>query len=205
MCSFLFNLNNGEEKCLLESLVSNIVRALPFGTCPLEITMSNQKHYSEENFLISYFLVQLSWKLKWVFLIVRRPSVNFYIFYFFSRTIGPILTRLGTNQSWGEGIQVCSNKGDSPSPRGNNSEWVKIYWNFLKIFSRASRPNPIKLDTNYPWVKGIQVSSNEGTFPLQRGDNHRNAKIGWVFSSTIGPEKLKFTWKLSDIVQKQVC
>jgi hypothetical protein len=47
-------------------------------------------------------------------------SVNFYIFEFFSRTTGPILTRLGTNDPWGEGIQVCSNKGDSLSPRGDN-------------------------------------------------------------------------------------
>jgi hypothetical protein len=51
------------------------------------------------------------------------PSVNFYIFDF-SRTTGPILTRLGTNHFWGEGIQVCSNEGDSPSPRGDNSERV---------------------------------------------------------------------------------
>jgi hypothetical protein len=30
-----------------------------------------------------------------------RLSVNFYIFDFFSRTTGPILTRLGTNHPWG--------------------------------------------------------------------------------------------------------
>jgi hypothetical protein len=61
-----------------------------------------------------------------------------------------------------EGIQVCSNEGDSPSPRGDNSERVKIH----------KMPNSIKLGTNYPWVKGIQVSSNKGPGPLQRGDNH---------------------------------
>jgi hypothetical protein len=54
-------------------------------------------------------------------------SVNFYIFDFFSKTTGPILTRLGTNHSWVKGIQVCSKEGDSPSPRGDNSERVKIY------------------------------------------------------------------------------
>jgi hypothetical protein len=32
-----------------------------------------------------------------------RPSVNFYIFDFFSRTTGPILTKLGTNHPWGGG------------------------------------------------------------------------------------------------------
>jgi hypothetical protein len=45
---------------------------------------------------------------------------------FFSRTTGPILTRLGTNHPWVKGIPVCSKKGVSPSPRGNNSERVKI-------------------------------------------------------------------------------
>jgi hypothetical protein len=62
------------------------------------------------------------------------PSVNFYVFDFFSRTTGPILTRLGTTHPWVEGIQICSNEGDSPSPRGDNSERVKNTEFFLKIF-----------------------------------------------------------------------
>jgi hypothetical protein len=33
-----------------------------------------------------------------------RLSVNFYIFDFFSRTTGPILTRLRTNHPWGRGF-----------------------------------------------------------------------------------------------------
>jgi hypothetical protein len=45
---------------------------------------------------------------------------------FFSRTTGPILTRLGINH-WGGGILVCSNEGDCPSPRGDNSKRVKIH------------------------------------------------------------------------------
>jgi hypothetical protein len=75
---------------------------------------------------------------------------------FFSRTTGPIFTRLGTNHPWGEEIQVCSNEGDCPSPRGDNSETVKIHRKLKKriFFVRTSRPNSI---TNYPWVKGIQV------------------------------------------------
>jgi hypothetical protein len=52
-------------------------------------------------------------------------SVNFYIFDFFSRTIGTILTKLGTNHAWGKGFQVCSNEGDCPSARGDNSKSVK--------------------------------------------------------------------------------
>jgi hypothetical protein len=51
---------------------------------------------------------------------------------FFSRTTGLILTRLGTNHPWRERIQVPLKEGDSPSPRGNNSEGVKIHRKFLK-------------------------------------------------------------------------
>jgi hypothetical protein len=46
---------------------------------------------------------------------------------FFSRTIGPILTRLSTNYLWVKGFQVCSKEGDSPSPRGDNSEKVNTH------------------------------------------------------------------------------
>jgi hypothetical protein len=76
-------------------------------------------------------------------------------------------------------IQVCSKEWDSPSLRGNNSKRVKLHRNFLKIFfSRTSWPNSIKLGSNCRWVKGIQVYSNEGPGPLQRGDNHKNVKMG---------------------------
>jgi hypothetical protein len=104
------------------------------------------------HFILPWFLAHLSWKLKWAFLITRCP-----------------------NHPWVKGIQVCSKEGDSPSPRGDNSRRVKIHWQFLKIFLfRTSRPNSIKLGTNYPWVKGIQVCSNKGPGPLQRGDNRKN-------------------------------
>jgi hypothetical protein len=63
--------------------------------------------------------------LSGVRLSVRR-YVNFYIFDFFSRTTGPILTKLITNHPWGKGIQVCSNEGEYPSPRGDNGKRVKI-------------------------------------------------------------------------------
>jgi hypothetical protein len=45
----------------------------------------------------------------------------------FFRTMGPILTRLGTNCPWMKGIQACSKEGDSPFPRGDNSERIKIH------------------------------------------------------------------------------
>jgi hypothetical protein len=37
-------------------------------------------------------------------------------------------------------------------------------------------PNSIKLGTNFPWVKGIQVHSNKGPGPVQRGDNKKKCK-----------------------------
>jgi hypothetical protein len=46
---------------------------------------------------------------------------------FFSKTTGPILSRLGINYPKGEGIHLCSNEGDYPSPRGDNSKRVKIH------------------------------------------------------------------------------
>jgi hypothetical protein len=46
---------------------------------------------------------------------------------FFSRTTGPILTKLGANHPWRERIKMFLKEGDSPSPRGDNSERVKIH------------------------------------------------------------------------------
>jgi hypothetical protein len=44
------------------------------------------------------------------------------------------------------------------------------------LFSRTSRPISIKLGRNHPWVKGMV----NWPCPLQRGDNHKNAKMGGV-------------------------
>ena len=46
------------------------------------------------------------------FLSSVRLSVNFYIFDFFSRTTGPILSRLGTNHPWGRGFRIVEMKGN---------------------------------------------------------------------------------------------
>jgi hypothetical protein len=66
------------------------------------------------------------------------------------------------------------------------------------FFSRTSRPISIKLGINHPWVKGIQNCTNQRLGPFQRGDNHKNAKMGWghlkiFFSRTTEPEELIFT------------
>jgi hypothetical protein len=49
---------------------------------------------------------------------------------FFSRITGLILTRLCTSHPFGKGIQVCSNEGDNPSPRGDNGKRVKLCCDF---------------------------------------------------------------------------
>jgi hypothetical protein len=47
-------------------------------------------------------------------------------------------------------------------------------------------------------VKGIQNCTNQGPGPFQRGDNYKNAKMGWghlkiFFSRTTELEELIFT------------
>jgi hypothetical protein len=52
--------------------------------------------------LVLLFLAHLSWNLKWAILIAFCTSgvclLDIYIFNFFSRTAGPIVTKVGTNQ-----------------------------------------------------------------------------------------------------------
>jgi hypothetical protein len=43
------------------------------------------------------------------------------------------------NHPWGEGIQVCSNEGDCPSPRGDNSKKSN---STLIFFLKSSFPDP---------------------------------------------------------------
>ena len=63
---------------------------------------------------------------------------NIQIF-FFSRTIGPISTKIGTKHLWIKGILVYSYEGPCPFPRGENSKNVKFYWKYL----RSSSPEPL--------------------------------------------------------------
>ena len=130
---------------------------------------------------------------------------------FFSRTTGPILTKLGTKYPWVKEIHVCSNEGPHPSPRGDNNEIAKIHWRNSKIFfSRTNEPISTKLGTKHPWVKGIQVCSNEGPRPFPRGDNNEIAKIHWrnskiFFSRTNEPISTKLGTKHPWVKGIQVC
>jgi hypothetical protein len=61
------------------------------------------------------------------------------------------------------------------------------------LFFITSRSISIKLGKNHPWVKGILNCSNKGPGPLQKGNNHKNTKMGWdhlkiFFSRTTEPE-----------------
>ena len=116
---------------------------------------------------------------------------------FFSRTTKPISTKLGTKHSWVKGIQVWSNEGPRPFPRGDNCEIVKIHWQYLKIFfSRTTEPFSTKLGTKHPWMNGFQICSNEGPCSFSRGDNYKMVKIHWrnleiFFSRTTEPISTK--------------
>jgi hypothetical protein len=73
--------------------------------------------------------------------------------------------------------------------------YIDIEKNF---FSRTRWPISIKLDAYHPWVKGILNYSKQGPGPLQRGDNHKNAKMEWghlkiLLSRIIEIEELIFT------------
>ena len=95
-------------------------------------------------------------------------------------------------------IQVCSNEGPSPSPRGDNSQIVKLYWKYFKIFfSRTTGPISTKHGTKHPWMKGIHVYSNEGSRHSPMGDNSKNIKLYWkYFKSFLQNHRVNFikTW-----------
>jgi hypothetical protein len=81
-----------------------------------------------------------------------------------------------------KGIQVRSNEGPGPLQRGDNHKKVKIGWGHLKIFfSRSTEPILTKLGKNHPWIKEIQVSSNEGDSPSPRRDDSKRVKIHRFF------------------------
>jgi hypothetical protein len=75
----------------------------------------------------------------------------------------PNSIKLGTNYPCVKGIQVYSNKVPGPFHRGDNHKYVKTGWGHLKIFfSRTTGPIFTRLGTDHPYVKGIQIRSNEG-------------------------------------------
>ena len=97
-----------------------------------------------------------------VVVVVVVVDVNFSHFHFLLQNHWANFNQY-TKHPWEKGIQVCSNEGHRPFPRGDNYEIVKIHWWNLKIFfSRTTGPISTKLGIKHPRVKGIQVCSNEG-------------------------------------------
>jgi hypothetical protein len=69
--------------------------------------------------------------------------------------------------SLGEGNSSLSILRVMPSSKGRKSQkWGRGH---LMMFSRSTGPTSARLGINHPWEKGIQVSSNEGDCPSQRG------------------------------------
>jgi hypothetical protein len=60
---------------------------------------------------------------------------------------------------------------------------------------KTSRPISIKLDANCPCMRGVQVCSNKGPGPHQKGDNHKNAIIGWGCLKIKCPKKAQIYMK----------
>ena len=58
------------------------------------------------------------------------------------------------------------------------------------LLFRTTEPILSKLGTMHPWVKGIEVSSNEWPHPFPRGDNYEIAKIHYEMKKTSSPESL---------------
>ena len=58
------------------------------------------------------------------------------------------------------------------------------------IFSRTTGSISTKLGTKHPWVKGIQVCSNEGPHPFPREDNYEIAKYIDKIKKSSSPEPL---------------
>jgi len=71
---------------------------------------------------------------------------------FFSRTTRPISTKLGRNDAWDKGIQICSNKGAGPFWGPKRGKIRKILINLKKSASHESlaRINALIFDMEHP-------------------------------------------------------
>ena len=97
-------------------------------------------------------------------LLVRRRCYRklFYIFVFFSRTTGPISTKLSTNYPLVKQIMIFFINWRSMFffPRGNNNKIAKKHWQNSKSkkISKSGGPSFTKLDAKHSWVKEIYGS-----------------------------------------------
>ena len=77
-----------------------------------------QVSFSDQNLSVVVIVV--------VVVVVVGVDETFHIF-IFSRTTGLISTKVGTEHPRVKGIQVCSNEGHRPFPKGDNYEKANIH------------------------------------------------------------------------------
>ena len=94
-----------------------------------------------------WFLAQLSWRLKWAFLIkisqlsvivvvvVIVVLVNFSHFHLLLKNHWVNFSQPWHKTSLGKGKQVYSNEGPCPFPRGDKYKIAKLHWKNFKVFS----------------------------------------------------------------------
>ena len=92
--------------------------------------------------------------------ILKNSLFKTTIFYVIFKTtiyFNNISTKFGTKH-WVDGIQICTNKGQHRSSRGDNSKIIKICGEYLKIFYFSiTGPVSTKPGIKHPWVKEIQI------------------------------------------------
>ena len=125
-------------------------------------------------FILNWFLANLSWKLKWAFLItlVRRlsvrPSIRLSVCKLFtfssysSEPRGQFQPNLAQSIPEWRGFKFVQMNGPALFQREIIINLRKYIDEIKKnLFSRTTEPISTNLCTKHPWVRGIQVSSNE--------------------------------------------
>ena len=117
-------------------------------------------------------------------------SVNFSYFQILFQNHWANLKQIWREHPWVEGmIKFVQTKGHAFLPRGDNSENVKLYWKYLKIFySWTIWPFSTKLGTKHPWIEGIQFSSNAGSCLSPRGDKSEIVNVYSKYFKIFFPE-----------------
>ena len=88
--------------------------------------------------------------------IVKSCVIIYYISWNFSEDLVlALLVRLTSS------LKFCIADNIFHSDIMWRGEIIKINWQLLKIFCRNTGPVSTKIGTKHPWVKGIQVCSNE--------------------------------------------
>ena len=119
------------------------------------------------------FLDHPSWKLYWAFLITCRPSsvypfvrLSVYKLFTFSSSspepLGQFHPNLAQSIPGWKGFKFVQMKGHALLQEEIIIKKQK-YIDEIKenLFSRTTEPISTNLGTKHPWVRGIQVSSNE--------------------------------------------